>query len=487
MEVSLLGNSFKQGNNCPPLRHLKPFVLFSISFVIAWIYVLIPVTENYWFYEFVKTQWFVLFAVIVAVETQDFCLPDASYPTYFWSYLFGFILPPLVTSLAWSLNLQNNYYMIVFAHSSLLLPAFAIYFVDASFFSQRTRNRSDDFNISSDIAMTSFSSVNEQQNNGASERKVPEELVATSFVSYSDVYLCLSYYTPHLLLPRSFYARWECSLCSNVKNRLLQWFWSLSLQIMFNMDYTFLMNFTSYCKTKQSKSPYHIVALFVIFVLVSNVLRFFAKRIGRAIDNNKEDQLSLFTFAEVLCLFFYYTFYRLLFESIPNFVVFVCIEVIHLSQEWLFYGFRSTHRCAHCIQLLIDWGCPIDSLKESDLQAWQRTIALDYGIRCVIMISTAAGVMLLLLTIDYMPWTGNNALRQTSQASIFEYISIALGLEVLNACVMINYFFKPQGHDVGEIVLTAFQDPRFSFVCCIAGGVLFINPMVAFTAVSFNH
>ena len=527
---------------------LKPFGIFLMSFVIAWIYVLIPITNSYWLYQFIKTQWFVLFAIVLATELQDFCLPDASYRTYIWSYVLGFFSPPIVSTIGWCENLQNNYYLIVFAHSSILVPVFVLYLLDAYYNpieskfgkefnthkSQPDGNRTSEMSDLSGCAnsrnsshsVLSRSNFQNHEKTNPQLDKVIESISESSYVSeqlsessaapgelreqknasienyHHDATVMVTSEqfrklelknlgssvqpTQCLESPRSFYRWMGYSFHAHVQNRILQWLWALLYNITLNADYFFLMNLTTYCRSGRFDHSYQIIGLFFLFVAVSNVLRFIAKRIGKAIDQNKDDELSMFAVGEVVCLLFYYTFYRLLFESIPSYQAFFVIELIHLSQEWLFYAFRSSEACASLIDYLIRLGLPLDSLRELDLQHWQRQVACDFGFRCCIMVSTALGILLLLLSVDYVPWVSNTSLQDTNQTLVI-FLLLAVVLELVNAGLMVHFYFLPQGCDVLSLVTEAFDDVRFSLICCVAGGVLFINPIVAFSTAHFSH
>ena len=113
-------------------------------------------------------------------------------------------------------------------------------------------------------------------------------------------------------------------------------------------------------------------------------------------------------------------------------------------------------------------------------------MARDFGLRCVIMVSTGLGTLLLLITIDYVPWISNTSLKDTDERIVF-FLLLAVLLEVANACLMVSFYFRPQGCDLVALVTEEFANVRFSFICCIAGGVLFINPVVAFSTADFYH
>ena len=66
----------------------------------------------------------------------------------------------------------------------------------------------------------------------------------------------------------------------------------------------------------------------------------------------------MFFVGEYLCLMFYYTFYRVLFESIPDWGTFFALEACHLFFEWICYPLRASDSLNRCItQNLQNSGC----------------------------------------------------------------------------------------------------------------------------------
>ena len=61
-----------------------------------------------------------------------------------------------------------------------------------------------------------------------------------------------------------------------------------------------------------------LVALFLVYVVVCLFLRVIIKRLGMECDKLKMNTTSMFFIGELFCLLYYYVFYRVLFESIPN-------------------------------------------------------------------------------------------------------------------------------------------------------------------------
>eukprot|EP01036_Dinobryon_divergens_P036160 gene36160-47015_t len=61
-----------------------------------------------------------------------------------------------------------------------------------------------------------------------------------------------------------------------------------------------------------------LIGLFFVYVIACTIFRVIIKRMGMECDKLKMNTASMFFLAEFFCLCFYYNFYRVLFESIPN-------------------------------------------------------------------------------------------------------------------------------------------------------------------------
>lgn len=84
------------------------------------------------------------------------------------------------------------------------------------------------------------------------------------------------------------------------------------------------------------------IALFLLFIACNTVLRMALKSLGMHLDKQKRSSISMYFVAEVMSLFFYYTFYRVLFESIHSVVEFSVFQALHLLSEWLLYAGRCS-------------------------------------------------------------------------------------------------------------------------------------------------
>jgi hypothetical protein len=193
----------------------------------------------------------------------------------------------------------------------------------------------------------------------------------------------------------------------------------------------------------------------------------------------------MFFLAEFMGLAYYYTFYRVLFESISSWSLFFLFQALHLLSEWILYPLRGSLTVTTCLQSLQQYPffawCSLIP-KETNHADWLNFIALDFGVRIIVMIASALGILLLVLTIDCAPWI-DNALRQHGHEIERNagFLLLAVIFEMINA-IIINYvFFLPWKIDVGEKVRYVFDNPRFAGLTVFIGTCLFINPIYAFT------
>ncbi|ETO24731.1 transcription factor E2F/dimerization partner family protein, partial [Reticulomyxa filosa] len=85
----------------------------------------------------------------------------------------------------------------------------------------------------------------------------------------------------------------------------------------------------------------HILAFF-IFVISFLVLKSLLKTVGFLIDMGKRGGSVFYYQGEMICMVYYYVFYRLIFTTVDSVYLFIGLKVIHLSNEWIMYAFRSS-------------------------------------------------------------------------------------------------------------------------------------------------
>jgi hypothetical protein len=198
----------------------------------------------------------------------------------------------------------------------------------------------------------------------------------------------------------------------------------------------------------------------------------------------------MYFIGEVMGLLYYYTFYRVLFESIHSVSEFALLQMVHLTSEWVLYVGRSSTFYYQWTDRLIVQSC-LQSCFDNHNQRlsyrnWQEFIALDFGIRCSIFVSTGYGILLLLVTIQFVPWvSATNALHRDIAGFRYTvvFLLLAVVFELINAFIMVKYFFLPRQLDVTRMTRHCYSLKYFCLVSMLIASTLFINPVYAFTMV----
>lgn len=260
--------------------------------------------------------------------------------------------------------------------------------------------------------------------------------------------------------------------------------------IIYSSDYLFLIYFTEYFR-EHAKTNYKRVGLFLVYITVNTVYRTIVKTLGMILDKYKGRSVSMFFLGEVMGLFFYYCFYRVLFESIRSVPEFIAFQLLHLTSEWVLYVLRCTSWYYQISEAVVLKYTPSWFLNRTRMshKNWQQFIALDFGIRCAVFVTTGYGILIMLITIQYVSWVGNvNGLLEDK--SNFTYTSLfiiaAVSLELINAWGMNRFFFHRQGLDVQSEARHCFALPHFSLLALLVACNLFTNPIFAFITVDYQ-
>ena len=115
---------------------------------------------------------------------------------------------------------------------------------------------------------------------------------------------------------------------------------------------------------------------------------------------------------------YYYIFYRILFESIPNWPTFFVLEFFHLAFEWVCYPLRASDRLNQFITspqvmngLLLCNARIVEIVffpYGLALEDWQYFVAVDFGIRCFVIVASGVAFTLIILCVSFFPWVQNN-------------------------------------------------------------------------------
>ncbi len=165
--------------------------------------------------------------------------------------------------------------------------------------------------------------------------------------------------------------------------------------------------------------------------------------------------------------------------------------MFHLASEWLLYVLRCTETYYIFTERMIVKYAPkrFQSLYRMTHKDWQQFIALDFGIRCAVFVTTGYGAIIMFLTIQYVPWVAKvNGLHEDRVSFTYTsmFIVTAVILELINAWAMNKFFFRRLGLDVQYETLRCFSLPHFSLLALLVACNLCINPMYAFTTVDYQ-
>lgn len=256
--------------------------------------------------------------------------------------------------------------------------------------------------------------------------------------------------------------------------------------IVFNGYYFCLVLFSKFFRNEVGGAGK--VLYFLGFFSTGNILRPLTKRCGLKLDEGKSGNISMYFVGEVMTLSFYYSFYRALFEAVDSWLVFCAVQTIHLTSEWLTYPLR-TSQFLFKVNQYVESSFPslngVLRMSEMDQKDWVAFTALDFGIRCVVLITSSLGVSILLLIYNHFDYIGNySALQQDSKTEkrTFIYLIISIALELLNASVMNRaYFCAVWDVNVHDKVWSCFSNQRFAILSTILCSLSFIAVDFAFT------
>jgi hypothetical protein len=285
-------------------------------------------------------------------------------------------------------------------------------------------------------------------------------------------------------LPRFMMAK-DATYAGKVNSRRImwtQWLFTILFIVMYNGYYDSLCVFT-YAFRAEKK---HLVRIdmFFLFIVMGLAFRLGLKRVGLSLDKRKSGTASMYFFGEVMALFFYFTFYRVLFESVSSWLTFFGFQALHLGSEWVMYPLRGHETVFRCLVSLEN---NVSLLKgvllppQLDYKDFLNFLALDFGIRCLVMMSASVAVLLLLAIIDWVPWITNNLYQAGPRAgTTYALILTSVALELINAYAMHSAFFKRKNINIPNKIIHCFQRESFALISCLVAANLMINPVFAF-------
>jgi hypothetical protein len=126
-------------------------------------------------------------------------------------------------------------------------------------------------------------------------------------------------------------------------NRRTVWLQTTAFTAVHCGEYTFLCYFTVYFRNNTHTIRQRIY-LVIFYIIAITMFRYILKTIGMYCDRYKHGTISLFFIGEVYGLMYYYTFYRVLFESVRSIPEFIIFQVLHLTSEWILYVIYTCNR-----------------------------------------------------------------------------------------------------------------------------------------------
>eukprot|EP01038_Epipyxis_sp_PR26KG_P015105 gene15105-20323_t len=462
----------------------RPALCFILSILIAWIFVLIP-NGNFWVYNFVRVEWWAILVAIAYCEIEYACLPDVSDRTYVFSYITAILSAPLLHLSSWIFQIEGSEIINTMAVASAVIPVIIIFGYDAYCQPRYGRTRSssapvcelfDVFNAvnGTDGLDTIIPQIKDDTTNVTEvegelhskwsniiknritkrNKQLTEAQLQSLAVPIWNEDNITDYITSKFMfiLPRHLYRKLDIDSGHISGDRRWLWACASAFNILWIVYYTFLQYFTVYYRNHANSPESYRIILFLIFIIIGSIIRMMMKRLCMEADRSKQDTLSMFYIGELLCLFFYFTFYRVLFESVTTWSEFLTFQIMHLSAEWLLYPLRASVEFYTLMKRISE---RTDSLRWIGLwmnstglshKDWMSFVSLDFGIRLVVLLSSAVGIILLLLSIQYIPWVSNSLKEDPIglEKTIY-YIALAVALELINVFAMNYLFFQRNG------------------------------------------
>jgi hypothetical protein len=510
-------------------RHMSCFVA---SFLVAWIYVIIP-NAGYWSWSFIKMLWWAIVFVYAYMEIADNSVPGVPDSTYVIAYVLSLVMAIVVhVFIAYVQIYKDNFYINgSFTVTVAVMVVIIAYGRDV--YLRPTMSTQEDNVTTSTVSKLHDSETVKKPENDV-ERQSEEQQRKPEISHNRQVYDALdsssaatkdskvawvqsnlfrfpksenqtepnNHWFIALVLnvtPRVYFRKY-CDHSNPVMvsgaNRVRSWQYSSLFNIIFVIYYFFLIYFTQ--KFKEYGSNYSRTVLLCLFIFIGTMFRYSLKMLGLLIDSSKRYSISMFFLGEALCLLFYYIFYRVLFESIRNWTLFALFQVIHLGSEWFLYPFRASefffsvseaakdaaldsHKTEWTRFFYRNFVARIFNTNNLGHEDWQHFITLDFGIRCVVLTVSGIGISLLLVTVSYLNYTNNELSQSRADLRItLGYIALAVMLEVINACAMNFLYFRPEGLEMFTVIRHCLSNLRFAFLFGLLTAGLLINPFASF-------
>jgi hypothetical protein len=511
--------------------------MFSLAIVTSLAVSMIFVGERF-FSLFLRISMWDFFGISFIMEVLSVCLPGIPDSLYTVAYVVGYVTVPVLLLIGYALDISGDFRFVSMAiTSNTLAPIIVAMFCVLGNRLQRGTKTTTTMRFASNPSehlvpydMYSMAFVREEQH--AAMRKVdrnsfghatdstPTQLLAPLTLSsssgaslgaqmWSDQYheansqlqsANISLEVPDSAHSRLFniFRRYICRrpggsgdgvlLLETKRSLVIHVLWMYLFLLFFNVYFVVLEYFAMFF-LRSSRATEKLV-WFTGFFVVGSVIRVFCKRIGMVLDCGKTGTVSMYFIGEVYTLLFYYSFYRILFESVDDWSVFVIMQLIHVSGEWVLYPLRARDSTFELFRKIESSEVRLKGLllnQYTDAHDWLHFIALDYGLKTVIVVATLVGMMAILSMIDVVPWVAKRNILQQSrgeEGKTVVLLMICLVVELVNAYAMNSWFFIPRKISVRRVVLDCFSNQHFYLMTFLLTVCTFIGMVFTFSIIT---
>jgi hypothetical protein len=277
-----------------------------------------------------------------------------------------------------------------------------------------------------------------------------------------------------------------------------QFFLATTYSICFCLVYTILEVFAVAFQLASTKETQRL--WFVGFLIINVIMKEIMLFLGRELDKSKRGGASLYYHAAMMCSLFYFSFYRLLFESVNSYTTFAILQFLHVFVEWWSYVLRPsrpwlkffgalTRRapwCAACCR----WDGDQNGPKTRNWVCYRTTV---FAIRALVFLYSSIAFLIFQAFVVfgwnryYFGEIGD--MSQTDFILFVVFLLISALVEVVNVVAMNMLFFEPNQLHLADFTISLFHHGRpweFATIVVILTSTLFCNVFVPFVQLDFG-
>ena len=189
------------------------------------------------------------------------------------------------------------------------------------------------------------------------------------------------------------------------------------------------------------------------------------KQLGLVLDMGKVGSCSMFFVAEFMTTLFYFTFYRMLFETFISWEVFLSVQCTHILLEWFMYCWRGSSFVYEVMEGLPVWFPPrgLVVMRGLSLRDWQMFLGLDFVMRVIVFLCTAPAFIVMMVATMTCPWIESSLKPIDSSTFCLVVLEIALCviIELANAYGMYRLFFANLNMNLLNYATACFKNKRW--------------------------